>query len=597
MLNVSRNVMLKQTRTLTRRFAFAAAAAVILPASNARAQTFAKPEPALERIWRLGMDSSQVQWLALRLLDSIGPRLTASPGMNRAQDWIVGMYKSWGVDARKEQYGTWRGWRRGPSHIDLISPRVRTLEGTMIGWSPGTKAQSLEAEPILLPRFGDTTEFRRWLPQVRGKLVMLYPPNPSCRTTEDWTRNATPESAERMRAMRDSINRDWQARQRSTGRSMGLGSGALGVTLDSAGVAGLITYRPKDSRGAMEIFETYTTNAPTIALSCEDYGLVFRLTENRMGPRLRLNLDAELLGEQPVFNVIGTIKGTTKPNEYVMMSAHFDSWDGSSGATDNGTGTLTMLEAMRILKQVLPNPQRTILVGHWSAEEHGLIGSRSWAADHPEIVNNMMGLFNQDNGTGRIRSLSGGGWPDAPNHLLGWWDRLPKEFQEQAPFYGGGGASSIGQSGGGSDNASFACWGAPTFGLGATQWDYSAFTWHTDKDTYDKVVFDDLKGNATLTAMLVYMASEDPVPVRRDRSIALVTRPIPEGAQQAFGGRGGGGRANAGGRGGDTTTAAGRGGRAAGGGGGRGRAGGGDAGGEPTTATCPKGDRSTNPRM
>jgi Zn-dependent M28 family amino/carboxypeptidase len=308
-----------------------------------------------------------------------------------------------------------------------------------------------------------------------------------------------------------------------------------------------------------------------------------------MGPKLRLNLDAELLGEVPVFNTIATIKGSTKPNEYVMMSAHFDSWDGSSGATDNGTGSLTMLEAMRILKRVLPNPQRTVMVGHWSSEEQGLNGSRAFAADHPDIVAGMQGLFNQDNGTGRITRLGGSGWPAAPNHLLQWWDRLPKEFQEQAPFYGGGGQNTIGSAGGGSDNAAFACYGAPTFALGAAGWDYSNYTWHTDRDTYDKVVFDDLRANATLTAMLVYMASEDREFIKRDTTIAVVTRTPPEREGVAQGGRaGGGGRGNA--------AATGR-----GGGGGRG-AGGGAGGGRGAQAprdasSCPGGQRATNPRL
>src|SRR5258705_2589592 len=106
-----------------------------------------------------------------------------------------------------------------------------------------------------------------------------------------------------------------------------------------------------------------------------------------------MNLDAEQLGEQPVSNTIATVKGSTKPNEYVMLSAHFDSWDGGSGATDNGTGSITMLEAMRILKQVYPNPRRTILVGHWSGEEQGLNGSRGVVKDHPQIVNGVQTLF------------------------------------------------------------------------------------------------------------------------------------------------------------------------------------------------------------
>ena len=103
--------------------------------------------------------------------------------------------------------------------------------------------------------------------------------------------------------------------------------------------------------------------------------------------------------------MIAEIKGSEKPDEYVVLSAHFDSWDGASGATDNGTGTVMMLEAMRILKQAYPNPKRTILVGHWGGEEQGLIGSRAFAEDHPEIVQGCRRLFNQDNGTGRVADI------------------------------------------------------------------------------------------------------------------------------------------------------------------------------------------------
>src|SRR5262245_56276247 len=97
-------------------------------------------DPTAARIFRIGMDSSQLPALAHTLFDSVGPRLTGSPGLTSASDWVIGMYKKWGIEARREPYGTWRGWRRGASHIDLVSPRVRSLEGTMLAWSPGTTA-------------------------------------------------------------------------------------------------------------------------------------------------------------------------------------------------------------------------------------------------------------------------------------------------------------------------------------------------------------------------------------------------------------------------------------------------------------------------
>jgi Iap family predicted aminopeptidase len=211
-------------------------------------------------------------------------------------------------------------------------------------------------------------------------------------------------------------------------------------------------------------------------------------------------------------NTIATVRGSEKPNEYVMMSAHFDSWDGASGATDNGTGTVTMLEAMRILRQVYPNPKRTIVVGHWTGEENGLVGSKAFREDHPEIATGLHALFNQDNGTGRIVRMDASGLVDGDVHLRSYLAKLPMEFQTQIQ-YGGPGMPS----GGGSDNASFACAGLPGFSLGSLNWNYGAETWHTERDTYDKVVFDDLKANAVLTAMLVYLASEDPTFIGRER--------------------------------------------------------------------------------
>jgi carboxypeptidase Q len=534
-----------------RRLSLAAAGLALAAAAPlAAAQTFPTNDPTIKRIWTLGMDSSHTYQLSQALFDSLGPRLMGSPNLRAAQNWLVQTYHMWGIDAKNEQYGTWRGWRRGWSHIDLVSPRVRSLEGQMVGYSPGTGGRDLTASTIVLPRFADSAEFVRWLPQARGKLVLVAAPMPTCRPPEDWAENATPASQLRMDSLASSIQSEWASHGasgvRGTGYSLALGGGTLGIRLEQAGAAGVITSRPKltfripnpnaaaggrggfggggpngtGGWGTMEIFETYDTKAPTIALSCEDYGLVFRLTENHQNPQLRLNLDAQLLGEQPVFNTIARIPGTEKPNEYVMMSAHFDSWDGSSGATDNGTGTITMMEAMRILKQVYPHPKRTILVGHWSGEEEGEVGSAAFREDHPEVIKGLQALFNQDNGTGRIVRMSAAGLPDADVHVRRWLDEIPTEFKEQINYGGVGGPA-----GGGSDDYNFSCAGLPAFGLGALSWDYSNYTWHTDRDTFDKIVFDDLKSNATLTAMLVYLASEDPT---------LIARINPDSARAAF---------------------------------------------------------------
>jgi hypothetical protein len=568
-------------------FALSFLGAALLPAQQAPAG-----DPNIQRIWRLGMDSSHVQKLAQTLFDSIGPRLTGSPGIRSASDWVINNYKSWGIDAKREQYGTWRGWRRGVSHIDLMQPRVRSLAGMMLAWSPGTSGRPVNAEAIVLPKFADSTEFVKWLPQAKGKIVLLSPAWPTCRPSEDWMRWGTPESIARMDTAIALMQRDWAPMTnaegrpdsaklyRGTGYGLALGTGTLGMRLEKAGVVGMITSRPKQSGfnnpfaaagaggrggrggggrggantpgpasargggpaagnvaaaggrgganappgsggwGTIEIFETYNTIAPAVALECEDYGLVYRLAENNQKPMVRLDLDAQLQGEQPAFNTVGMIKGTEKPDEYVMLSAHFDSWDGSSGATDNGTGTLMAMEAMRILKAVYPKPKRTIMVGHWASEEQGLNGSTAFTEDHPEVMKGLQALFNQDNGTGRVQSLTSSGLSDIGRHLKTWYSKLP-------PFYTDSMSSDVVSwsfndvptgNPGGTDGAVFACFGTPSFGMGAVGWNYNSYTWHTNRDTYDKVVFDDVKHNATLAAMLVYLASEDPEFISRQKS-------------------------------------------------------------------------------
>jgi Zn-dependent M28 family amino/carboxypeptidase len=296
------------------------------------------------------------------------------------------------------------------------------------------------------------------------------------------------------------------------------GAGAAGGFGGGRGGAGA----PQGSGGwgTIEVFETYNKVAPAVTLTCEDYGLLYRLADNHQKPTVRLDLDATLLGEQPAFNTIGVIRGTEKPDEYVMLSAHFDSWDGSSGATDNGTGTMMAMEAMRILKLVYPHPKRTIMVGHWSSEEEGLNGSTAFTEMHPEVMRGLQALFNQDNGTGRVQSISAAGLTAIGPHLKSWYDKLPSFFTDSTSPNVVSWTFTDSPTGnpGGTDGAVFACFATPSFGFGAVSWNYNTYTWHTNRDTYDKIVFDDLKHNATLAAMTAYLASEDPEFISRARS-------------------------------------------------------------------------------
>jgi len=513
-----------------RRTLSAALSLVAVVTGTAIAQGFPQPsgfavsDPVLQRIWAIGNDSSQLEHLAQVLFDSLGPRLTASPGMNAAQDWLVRTYTAWGITARKEQYGTWRGWRRGATHIDLITPRQRTLEGTMLAWSPGTpRGRPVRGGVVILPDVADSAALVKWLPQAKGKFVLISFAQPTCRPDDSWEKWATQGSADSMKARRTAAQQAWQQRIQHTGYA-GTGTVAaiapLSRRLETAGIAGIIGSFWSQGWGVQKIFQAYTDRAPVLDIACEDYGLLYRLAANNQAPVVEVTAESQALGEVPVFNVVAEMKGGALPNEYVMLSAHFDSWDGGSGATDNGTGSITMLEAMRILKVVYPNPKRTILVGHWSGEEQGLNGSRGFVADHADVVNGLQALFNQDNGTGRVESMSASGFPDATQNLARYLSRIPADITRSIKFSFPGNPS-----GGGTDHASFVSCGATGFGLGSGDWDYGRYTWHTNRDTYDKLSFDDVKNNAILTAMLVYLASEDSTHISRVKRDVFQSRP------------------------------------------------------------------------
>ena len=472
----------------------------------------------VEKIVNEENNNSQLQIMAHELLDGIGPRLVGTPQMKKANDWAVEKYTSWGITARNEQFGEWKGWERGITHIDMLSPRVKSLEGTQLAWSPSTKGKSIKAGIVIIPDVMDSTAFANWLPNAKGKFVMISMNQPTGRPDDNWKQFATSASFEKLKKERDEQTNAWQKRIRKTGYS----SRMLPIILEKAGAKGILTNNWSSGFGVDKIFSAYTSKIPTVDIALEDYGTLYRLVESGDNPIISIQTGSKDLGIVPSFNTIAEIKGTEKPDEYVMLSAHFDSWDGGQGATDNGTGTLTMMEAMRILKLVYPNPKRTILVGHWGSEEQGLNGSRAFVEDHPEIVSKLQALFNQDNGTGRIANISGQGYQHAGKFISRWLAAVPSIIKDsiKTNFPGTPG-------GGGSDFASFVAVGAPGFSLSSLSWSYYNYTWHTNRDTYDKIIFDDLRSNAIVTAIMVYMACEDPETLPRDKANLSSGKPIP----------------------------------------------------------------------
>lgn len=464
----------------------------------------------VEDIVKEANENSQLEQLAHEMMDVIGPRLVGTPQMKKANDWAVAQYGKWDISARNEKWGEWRGWERGITHIDMVYPRVQSLEGTQLAWNPSTSSKGVTAELVVLPTVADSLAFSAWLPSVKGKLVMISMKQPTGRPDYNWEEFATEASFEKMKDERDAQTKEWRANISNTGYN----SRSIIAALEEAGAAGIVSSRWSRGFGVNKIFSARTKKIPTVDLALEDYGMLYRLVEYGDKPQIKIVAESKELGTVPTFNTIAEIEGTEKPEEYIILSAHFDSWDGGTGATDNGTGTLVMMEAMRILKKLYPNPKRTILAGHWGSEEQGLNGSRAFVEDNPKIVENVQALFNQDNGTGRVVRLSGGGFLHSYEYLSRWLNAVPKDITQhiETEFPGIPG-------GGGSDYASFLAAGAPAFSLSSLNWSYWNYTWHTNRDTYDKIVFDDVRNNVILTAVLAYMASEDENKTSREQIV------------------------------------------------------------------------------
>jgi carboxypeptidase Q len=473
--------------------------------------SFPTADSVVQRIYMEGMHHSQAEALAQVLMDSIGPRLTGSPANRAANDWLVRTYAAWGVPAHKEQDGRWLDWTRGPSHIDLLTPRVRTLEATALAWSPATPPGGVTGAVVALPPAHETHDsagFARWLKTVRGKFVLINAPQLTCRPDTSWAQYALPAAYKAMHAAQDSASAEWDSREAvahlrdNSGLIMdGVNNRLLRAQLEAAGVAGILTSWWSGGWGVDKIEGAGTTIAPAFDVSCEDYSLLARLAAHGQHPSIHAVAETHMAPEKtPVYSTIAELKGTEYPDQYVMLSAHLDSWDGGSGATDNGTDTIMMLEAMRILKLVYPHPKRTILVAHWSGEEEMMSGAL--AAVNKVFRSGLQVRFDQDAGTGRITEVSSNSCLDDTAAFIRWMSPLPASLTHDIRLEAN------------SDNEA-PCHNAPAFfdidaDLTPPGWDNNTYTWHTNRDTFDKLSFDDIERNATLIALLAYEASEDP---------------------------------------------------------------------------------------
>ena len=188
-----------------------------------------------------------------------------------------------GVQARTVTYGTWEGWDRGTSHVDLVFPRVRSLEGRILAWSPGTGGEPVEGGVAVMPQMGSPADWEAFLETIGGKWVMFSFPQPTCRADDQWREFAQDGSFEAMAEARAQANRAWNQNLAATGSQDGRRRD-LHAQMEEAGALGIVTSLWPGSYGTTRVFNAYNRNTPTFELGCEDYGLVHRLAASAANP-------------------------------------------------------------------------------------------------------------------------------------------------------------------------------------------------------------------------------------------------------------------------------------------------------------------------
>ena len=448
-----------------------------------------------KRIRDEGLNHSRIDTLARYLTDVIGPRLTGSPGMRRANEWTAQQLRQWGLtNVQVEPWGEFgRGWERVSFAGRVISPYVKELRAIPSGWTGSTHG-TITAKVAAVK--GGVAELSRSPGAFVGKVVMLTAPayggaqaaHAPTRTPLDTLLDPKVFPPQ-PRIGWDTLLAQIRASQATRDAAL-KASGAVAVLTASGTLYGMI-------RGGGDwaaIDPSASEPLPELVLPQEEYNQLYRNAE-RDSATVELNVQNRFITDDTKgYNTLGDLRGSDKAGEYVMIGAHLDSWHYASGATDNGAGSIVMMEAMRILKALGLTPRRTIRIGLWSGEEEGLYGSRGWVAKHPELQPKISAYLNVDNGTGRIRGI----WNQSNEKAVSVFEEILWPFRDLGVV-----AVRHGDTGG-TDHLSFDAVGVPGFNFIQDPLEYGFWTHHTDLDTYDHLVLDDLRQAAVVVAATAY---------------------------------------------------------------------------------------------
>ncbi|MEA2204405.1 MAG: hypothetical protein QOE77_1181 [Blastocatellia bacterium] len=474
----------------------------------------------LARIRQEEAKNSQIMKTMHMLADVFGPRLTGSPNHKRAAEWALKQMTEWGMsNAHLEPWDFKHpGWLNERLTAHVISPVKDSLVCEVLAWTPSTPGVvRAKSRQLILPERPTQDQLNAFFEKeragVRGRIVLAgkhtllainitpgpkrmddksaeerFGPNPRAFPTPSPTPTPVPGTPKPLTNRQVDEQLDKFLKE----------SGALLRVNDAAREHGQI--RAFNNR----TFDV-TKALPTVVMRNEDYGRVSRILADGTDVVLEFSIVNRVYPEgKTSYNTVAEIPGTDKADEVIMLGGHLDSWHAATGATDNAIGCAIMMEAARILKTLGVRPRRTIRVALWSGEEEGLLGSQAYVKEHFGSFENPKpgyekfgGYFNIDSGTGRVRGAGVFGPAEAASIMR----EILKPLKDDGVV---GAVASRSRNLGGSDNTSFNQAGLPGIGMGQDTIEYGSHTWHTNLDTYERILEDDVKKDAVTVAWSVY---------------------------------------------------------------------------------------------
>jgi hypothetical protein len=474
----------------------------------------------MQKIRNEGMNNSQVMDIAWNITDGNGPRVTGSPGFLKAAIYAKQTLEKWGVkNVRIEPWGEFgKGWELEKSYVAMTAPYYKPLITFPKVWTAGTNG--LQNAEVVVITAKDSASLDVYRGKLKGKIVIVD-------RNDSYNHSFRPDAGRWTDAELDSManikpstgtrpqnNADTAAmrRRRDEFRAQQALNNGIRNLLKSEGIIATFSTSPRSHDGTVFVQGatgnpyriTDAESVPDLALSWEDFSTILRTVKRGIPVKLDVEIKTKFhTADTKGYNVIGEIPGTDLKDEVVMLGAHLDSWQGSTGATDNASGSAAMMEAMRIIKAIGAQPRRTIRIALWSGEEQGLLGSRAYVKNtfaDPATMQLMpahekfSAYYNIDNGTGKIRGIYLQGNEAARTIFQSWLE----------PFKDLGATTVTISNTGGTDHQAFDAVGLPGFQFIQDEIEYDTRTHHTNMDSYDHLIPADLKQISTIVAAFVY---------------------------------------------------------------------------------------------